>query len=96
MGDDDKLAPRASWPEIVRKIRARTPARIFVDRGASYTTQMQLELRGAHASAVDAVWTEFDLRKDFPPEFVAEWKLFGVSSEAESKSEFLLRPDRGR
>ena len=96
MGDDQKLAAPGAWPEIVRKIRERTPARIFVDRGAAYSTKMSLELRGAHASAVDAVWTEFDLQSDFPPGFVAQWGLFQVSSKAESKSQFLLRPDLGR
>jgi ethanolamine ammonia-lyase small subunit len=94
--DDHNLAAPRAWPEIVRKIKARTPARIFVARGASYTTQMELELRGAHANAVDAVWTEFDPEKDFPPGFVARWELFAVSSEAQSKSQFLLRPDLGR
>jgi ethanolamine ammonia-lyase small subunit len=96
MSDDEKLAPPASWPEIVRKIRARTPARIFVNRGAFYTTKMQQELRSARASAVDAVWSEFDLEKDFPADFVAQHNLFQVSSQAESKSQFLLRPDLGR
>lgn len=96
MDDDQKLGTSAYWPEIIRKIRARTPARIFVERGAAYTTSTQLELRSAHADAVDAVWTEFDLEKDFPAEFIAKWKLFQVSSNAESKSQFLLRPDRGR
>jgi ethanolamine ammonia-lyase small subunit len=96
MDDDHKLASPPAWPEIVRKIRARTPARIFVERGLAYSTQMSLELRGAHASAVDAVWTEFDLQKDFPPQFVAQWGIFQVSSKAESKSQFLLCPDLGR
>jgi ethanolamine ammonia-lyase small subunit len=96
MDDDQKLAAPATWPEIVRKIRERTPARIFVERGAAYSTKMSLDLRGAHANAVDAVWTEFDLQKDFPPEFTAKWDLFQVSSRAESKSQFLLRPDLGR
>jgi ethanolamine ammonia-lyase small subunit len=96
MDDDHNLAATPAWPEIVRKIRAHTPARIFVDRGPAYTTQMELELRGAHASAVDAVWTEFDLHKNFPPDFVAQWDLFQVSSQVESKSQFLLRPDLGR
>jgi ethanolamine ammonia-lyase small subunit len=96
MGDDHSLSPQPAWPEIVRKIRARTAARIFVERGASYTTQMELDLRAAHASAVDAVWAEFDLQKDFPPDFVFQWELFQVSSRAESKSQFLLRPDLGR
>jgi ethanolamine ammonia-lyase small subunit len=57
---------------------------------------MELELRAAHASAVDAVWAEFDLQNDLPPDFVAQWQLFQVSSQAESKSQFLLRPDLGR
>jgi ethanolamine ammonia-lyase small subunit len=96
MGDDHSLSPQPAWPEIVRKIQARTAARIFVERGASYTTQMELELRAAHASAVDAVWAEFDLQNDLPPDFVAQWQLFQVSSQAESKSQFLLRPDLGR
>lgn len=96
MDDERKLVSAETWPEIVRKIRERTPARIFVERGAAYSTKMSLELRGAHASAVDAVWTELDLRRDFPPEFVAQWKLFQVSSRAESKLQFLLRPDLGR
>ena len=96
MTDDHNLSPPPAWPEIVRKIRARTPARIFVPQGAAYSTQMQLELRSAHANAVDAVWTEFDLLRDFPPAFVAQWKPFQVSSQAESKSQFLLRPDLGR
>ena len=81
---------------MIRKIRARTPARIFVERGAAYSTSTQLKLRTAHASAIDAVWTEFSLEKDFSPEFVARWKLFLVSSQAQSKSQFLLRPDLGR
>jgi ethanolamine ammonia-lyase small subunit len=96
MSDDENLAEISGWPEAVRKIRARTPARIFVPRGAAYSTRMGLELRRAHASAVDAVWTEFDLGRDLPPEFVGEWELFQVASRATSKSEFLLRPDLGR
>jgi ethanolamine ammonia-lyase small subunit len=96
MSDERNLAATPAWSETVRKIRLRTPARIFVERGASYTTKMALELRGDHARAVDAVWTEFDLQKDFSPDFVARWELFQVSSQAESKSQFLLRPDLGR
>ncbi len=96
MDDDHNLAATPAWPEIVRKIRARTPARIFVDRGPAYSTQMELDLRGAHASAVDAVWAEFDLHTNFPPDFIVQWDLFQVSSQVESKSQFLLRPDLGR
>jgi ethanolamine ammonia-lyase small subunit len=96
MSDDDNLVPPPDWPEIVRRVRARTPARIFVERGASYSTGMQLELRNARASAVDAVWNEFELQRDFPSDFVSRWALFEVSTRAESKSQFLLRPDLGR
>ncbi len=96
MADENHLAEGSQWPEIVRKIRARTPARIFVERGPAYSTRMGLELRNAHASAVDAVWNEFDLQRDFPTEFIAKWNLFQVSSRVESKAQFLLRPDLGR
>jgi ethanolamine ammonia-lyase small subunit len=95
MDHDLNLVSSAAWPEIIRKIRERTPARIFVERNAAYGTQMSLELRGAHASAVDAVWTEFDIQ-EFPAEFVSQWGLFQVSTQAESKARFLLRPDLGR
>jgi ethanolamine ammonia-lyase small subunit len=96
MTNDDNLVPSPDWSEVVRKMRARTPARIFVDRGPSYSTTMQLELRGARASAVDAVWNEFDLQRDFPADFVTRWGFFEVSTQAETKSQFLLRPDLGR
>ena len=94
MDDDQKLAP--AWSEVLQKIRERTPARIFVERGPAYSTAMALELRHAHADAVDAVWDEFDLAKDLPSDLNDRWKLFQVCSRAQSKSEFLLRPDLGR
>jgi ethanolamine ammonia-lyase small subunit len=96
MDEGNNLAAPPGWPEVVRKIQARTPARIFVERGPAYTTRMGLDLRNARSGAVDAVWTEFDLQKDLPADFVARWDLFQVSSQAESKAQFLLRPDLGR
>jgi len=96
MSNNNNLTPPPPWPDLIQKIRARTPARIFVDRGSSYSTQMELDLRAAHANAVDAVWEEFDVQKIFPPGFVERWNLFQLSTQAESKSQFLLRPDRGR
>jgi ethanolamine ammonia-lyase small subunit len=84
-------------PEIVRKIRARTPARILTGRaGTSYKTSTQIELREAHAAAKDAVRDELDLQRDFSQSFIAEWNLFEVRARAASKDEFLLRPDLGR
>jgi ethanolamine ammonia-lyase small subunit len=95
MNKDQNLTT-AAWADLARDIRARTPARIFVERGPAYSTQMELGLRKAHAHAVDAVWTEFELEQTFSPDFIAQWELFQVSSQAASKSEFLLRPDLGR
>ena len=94
--DEENLAAPKAWPEVLRKIRARTPARIFVERASSYSTRMQQDLRAAHADAVDAVWTEFDLHQNLPAELVARHNLFQVTSRAKSKSQFLLRPDLGR
>ncbi|HVZ19297.1 MAG TPA: ethanolamine ammonia-lyase subunit EutC [Terriglobales bacterium] len=91
----DKITQQ--WPEIVRHIRRRTPARVLSGRaGSSYLTQSQLELREAHAAAVDAVRNELDLASTLGAAFCERWKLFEVSTEASSKSEFLVRPDLGR
>ena len=94
--NDSSLLSR-DWPEIVRKIRARTPARLLVGRvGAAYLTRTQMDLRDAHAAARDAVRAELDLTTDFPAGVVETWKLFEVCSQAGSKYEYLLRPDQGR
>jgi ethanolamine ammonia-lyase small subunit len=90
---DESLA----WPEIVTKIRARTPARLIVGRsGAAYRTGTQLELRAAHANARDAVRAELDVEKHLGADFVNRWDLFEVCTRAKSKDEFLLRPPLGR
>ena len=100
--DEDSLLPRASllpgdWPEIVRKIRARTPARVLAGRvGAAYRTATQLDLREAHAAARDAVRSELDIEKQFGQDFIKQWGLFEVSTEAHSKDEYLLQPNLGR
>ena len=85
------------FPEVLRKIRECTPARIFNGRaGAAYRTAAQLDLREAHAAARDAVAAEFELESAFGAEFVKRWGLFEVWTEARSKEEYLLRPDLGR
>ena len=92
----DALAA-AELPDIVRRIRARTPARLLAGRaGAAYRTQTQLELREAHAAARDAVRDDLDLRKALGAEFVERWKIFELRTRARSKEEYLLRPDLGR
>jgi ethanolamine ammonia-lyase small subunit len=84
-------------PEIVRKIRARTPARLLVGRaGAAYRTGTQLELREAHAAARDAVRDELRCEEMFGSAFVQEWELLEVSTKATRKDEYLLQPELGR
>jgi ethanolamine ammonia-lyase small subunit len=84
-------------PEIIQKIRARTPARLLHGRaGTSYRTQTQMELREAHAAARDAVRTELDLEDMFDSAMIEKWGLFVVSTQARNKNEYLLRPDLGR
>jgi ethanolamine ammonia-lyase small subunit len=95
--DGDRTLAPADVPEIVRKIRARTPARILAGRaGAAYRTETQLELREAHAAARDAVRAELDLAHAFGPDFVERWKLLELFTQARTKDEYLLRPDLGR
>ena len=66
----DKLAANSDWPELVRKIRARTPARILVGRaGPAYRTETQLQLREDHAAARDAVRAELDVSAAFGAAF---------------------------
>ena len=94
--DSDSLLA-TEFPEALRKIRERTPARILAGRaGAAYRTSTQLELREAHAAARDAVRAELDLEAAFGAGFTQRWNLFEVSTEARSKEEFLLQPDLGR
>ena len=89
--------PQSDLPEIIQKIRARTPARLLRGRaGSSYRTSTQLELREAHAAARDAVRTELDLDRDLGPSLVSRWNLFEVCTQAADKDEYLLRPDLGR
>ena len=94
--DDDSILA-GEFPDALRKIRERTPARLLAGRaGAAYRTATQMELREAHAAARDAVRAELDLDAGLGPEFVQQWKLFEVSSEADSKEVFLLHPEKGR
>ena len=99
--EDDKLArpdsSEADLSEIVKKVRARTPARLLAGRsGAAYRTNTQLELREAHAAARDAVRAELDLFTNLGDDFVHKWNLFEACSRAANKDEYLLRPDLGR
>src|SRR6202521_80759 len=99
--EDDKLAQpdllETGLSEIVKKVRAQTPARLLAGRsGAAYRTNTQLELREAHAAARDAVRTELNLLTNLGDNFVRKWNLFEARSQAATKDQYLLRPDLGR
>jgi ethanolamine ammonia-lyase small subunit len=99
MEDDEKTSLRNTedLPELIRQVRARTPARILVGRaGAGYRTGTQLDLRESHAAARDAVRSEMSVTEVFGTAFIEKWKLFEVSTEARTKDEYLVRPDLGR
>jgi len=89
---DSDLSPR-----LLEKIRARTPARLLAGHsGGAYRTTTQLELRAAHAAARDAVRTDFDLQQHLGKQLIEEFGIFETFTQADSKDEFLLRPDLGR
>ncbi len=95
--EEERALAKPEWPDLVRRIRARTPARLLAGRvGAAYRTETQLELREAHAAARDSVRAELDLENSFGTAFIREWGLFDAYTEAADKSEYLLRPDLGR
>jgi ethanolamine ammonia-lyase large subunit len=77
--------------------RSYTPARLWLGRvGGSYTMETALELRADHAAARDAVLDELDLSRDLGDALVERYQLFEVSTQAQSKREYLLNPERGR
>ena len=93
----DEGVERKDAGELERRVREQTPARLMEGRaGTSYRTATQLQLRGDHAAARDAVRTELDLIADLGQEFIERWRIFEVSTQARSKDEYLLRPDLGR
>jgi ethanolamine ammonia-lyase small subunit len=97
MGDESNPLAPSDLPEIVKKIRARTPARLLMGRaGAAYRTNTQIDLREAHAAARDAVREEFDASASFGADFMRQWNLLEVHTQAANKDQYLLRPDLGR
>jgi ethanolamine ammonia-lyase small subunit len=87
----------AAFSEVIAAVRARTPARILVGRsGPSYRTATQLELRRDHAFALDAVHAEVEMERDLGADLVQRFQLFEVRTRADSKEQYLLRPDLGR
>jgi ethanolamine ammonia-lyase small subunit len=97
MADESNPLAASDLPEVVKRIRQRTPARLLAGRaGAAYRTSTQIDLREAHAAARDAVREEFDPLAAFGAAFVSQWNFFEVRTRATNKDQYLLRPDLGR
>ena len=78
---------KPSTEGLIEQVRAQTPARILVTRaGTSYATGTQLELRGDHAAALDAVRAELDIARDFDPEFVSEAQAVSGSDAGDDQA----------
>src|SRR5947208_17077181 len=92
-----ELKPTPAGPrDLIQSIRARTPARLLVGRaGTAYRTATHLELRRDHAAARDAVQAELNVLRDLGHSLVESCGIIVVQTEATSKAEHLLRPDRG-
>ena len=85
------------WPELERRVRACTSARLLKGRvGGCYRTPTQLDLREAHAAARDAVRTELDMQAQVGEDLIRRWGLFEVSTQAHTKDDYLLQPNLGR
>jgi ethanolamine ammonia-lyase small subunit len=88
---------RSASAAIIADLRRRTPARVLVgNAGVAYPTTTQLELRRDHAFALDAVHAELDMFRDMGSEFLERFSLFETVTQADSKDQFLMRPDLGR
>uniref|UniRef100_UPI0021C1184B ethanolamine ammonia-lyase subunit EutC n=1 Tax=Frankia tisae TaxID=2950104 RepID=UPI0021C1184B len=82
---------------LAERVRAVTPARVFVGRtGTSYRTANLLALRADHAAARDAVDAELNLTGPALAATTERFDLFAVHSAAADRAEYLRRPDLGR
>lgn len=90
---DDRPTPL----DMVSKLRAATPARIFLPRvGAGLATRATLEFQLAHAEARDAVEERLDIETLFEELTARGLAAVRVRSAARDRRSFLLRPDLGR
>jgi len=89
--------PDAIQNGAIQRALARTPARVLAGRsGSAYRTSTWLKLREDHAAARDSVHDEVNLIEAFGPERIERYGLFTVRTQAETKTQYLMRPDLGR
>jgi ethanolamine ammonia-lyase small subunit len=94
---EDGCAPRDHKPRppadaiALGRITAATPARVAMGRaGTRYLTDVYVQMRAEHAIALDAVHSELS---DGLAKTLGALEL---ATQATSKEEFLLHPDKGR
>ena len=88
---DQMLVNNPEDREEYMKFKQKTSARLGIGRaGTRMRTEVLLRLRADHAAAQDAVFN------DVPEEFLNELGLFEVTTECESRDQYLTRPDLGR
>lgn len=88
----DESPPELDLSRLLQAALTRTPARVMPGRaGPGYLTSTWLKLRADHAAARDAVHADIDLPRDFPRRSLLE-----LHTQARTKAEYLMRPDRGR
>jgi ethanolamine ammonia-lyase small subunit len=94
------VSERASPPVIQQswaQLRAYTPARIAIGRaGNGLPTAAYLEFQAAHARARDAVHAKLDVNAMLEQMTARGWAAHNVRSAAQSRGDFLRRPDLGR
>ena len=77
--------------EEYMKLKQKTSARLGIGRaGTRMRTEVLLRLRADHAAAQDAVFN------DVPTEFLDGLGLFEITTECESRDQYITRPDLGR
>jgi len=78
-------------PDQFDRMRRATPARLDLGRaGPRYKTAAMLSFRADHARAVDAV------RNELATDWARRHGMMEVHSQAESRENYLLRPELGR
>jgi ethanolamine ammonia-lyase small subunit len=86
-----------SLPRSIRDLQQLTPARVALGRaGASLPTRALLEFTLDHARARDAVHAAFDARALMSSLQAMDIETLSVTSQVESRDDYLRRPDRGR
>lgn len=84
-------------PSKWRDLRRFTDARVALGRaGNALPTAAHLDFQEAHARARDAVWSSLDLAKLEEELSPLGLPIQRVTSQAEERRRFLLRPDLGR